>query len=98
MGTYKSYNRRRVNFKLISALFAGVALISTIGLGVMNLSTSKKLTKAQTSIETIKTEKSTIEAQIPTLETSIKELTQEVDNMQNILWRYQPVVIPDSMK
>ncbi|MEG0152999.1 MAG: hypothetical protein RSD26_09790 [Cellulosilyticaceae bacterium] len=101
MSTYKSsYNkrRRRINFKLIAALFALIGAIGAITTGTINFSTAKKLDKEKTAIETIKQETINIEAQIPNLEASIKELSKEVSSLQNILWRYEPTVVPDSMK
>lgn len=101
MSTYRSSyktRRRRINFKLISALFALIGLIGAIGVGTINIATAKKLEKEKATIETIKQETTNIEAQIPDLEASIKELSKEVSSLQNILWRYEPIVIPDSMK
>lgn len=101
MSTYRSSykpRRRRINFKLISAFLVLVGGIGAVTTGTMNFATAKKLDKAKAAIETIKEETVNIEAQIPELESSVESLNKEVNSLQNILWRYQPVVIPESMK
>lgn len=101
MSTYRSpykTTRRRVNFKLIAALFALIGAISTISLTSISFSKSKKITNAKKQIETIKIETANIEKELPTLEKGVKDLSAEAESLKNILWRYEPVIIPESMK
>lgn len=94
---YKT-THRRLNIRLIAGLIALVGTIGTVGLGFMGFRNTKKVAQAKEKIETIKMETTNIEQQIPQVQADIKNLNEEVTGLQNILWRYEPVVIPESMK
>ena len=87
MSTY-GYSRRvhnKNNGKKVAAIIFGVAVIAFVIVGGKTYFMNKKVTiKLQEEIEA--------------LGGQIEGLEKESEKLESILWRFEPIVIPDSMK
>lgn len=90
--------RRKINYQGISAILLIVAVIALSAISVRGFLITKNIKKAETSIEQIENDKIKLQEEIEDLEVITQGLEEEAETLKEILWRYEPVVIPDSMK
>lgn len=97
--SYRYKKRRGANiFRFVLAIILLGALISTFFLGFRFYSIGHELDESKALIETTKEENLKLQEQVPKLTESIKDLEGKVENLKDTLWRYTPVVIPETMK
>lgn len=100
MSTY-SYSRtrkKRVNGKNIAMAIFGVSLIIFGVAGGKAYFINKKFNKTEQAITKVEQEKVQLENKLNKLEQEATNLEVKSEELQKILWRFEPIVIPDSMK
>lgn len=99
MATYGySDRRRRFNFTRIAGAVACLTIIVTIGLFVRVQLLNKNIASNKAKIETLTEKNVQVEQETKAMQDEIKTLEEEATKIEELLWRYEPVVIPDSMK
>lgn len=90
--------KKRYIMRLVALGAAAVSLITTLGTGMNCLIKQGSLAKNNTQLKKLTKEKSELEAQIATLKEEVAATKERTEELQDIIWANQEVVIPDSMK
>lgn len=101
MATYKRsyYEKRKTSvFRIAIAMMALLTFLATIGLGVRFYVLDRNIKKNQVIIASIKKENTELEKQIPSMTQQVETLKIQTEDLKNILWKHEPIVIPESMK
>lgn len=101
MATYKQpyYGKRKTNvFRVVIMTLTIMAILVTIGLGIRFYILDKNIKENKLLITTTKKENSTLESQVPKLKEDTEKLQLQVEDLKDTLWKYEPIVIPNSMK
>ena len=100
MSTYR-YSRTRskgVQAKKIAIGLLGVSLVVFCGIGGNAYLKNKKIKETTTLITDIEAQKETLENKVKGLQETTDSLEAQVKKIEEILWRFEPIIIPDSMK
>ena len=100
MSTY-GYSRTKskgVQAKKIAIGLLGVSLVAFCGVGGNAYLKNKKIDEATALITEIEAQKQELESKVKGLQETTGSLENEVKKIEEILWRYEPIIIPDSMK
>lgn len=100
MSTY-GYSRTRskgVQAKKIAIGLLGVSLVAFCGVEGNAYLKNKKIDDATALITEIETQKQELEKKVKGLQETTGSLETEVKKIEEILWRFEPIIIPDSMK
>ena len=100
MSTYH-YSRRKskgVQAKKVAIGLLGVSLVALCGVGGNAYLKNKKIEDTTALITEVEAQKQELEGKIKTLQEKTDGLESEVKKIEETLWRFQPVIIPDSMK
>lgn len=100
MSTY-GYSRTRskgVQAKKIAIGLLGVSLVAFCGVGGNAYLKNKKIDEVTALITEIEAQKQELESKVKGLQETTGSLENEVKKIEEILWRYEPIIIPDSMK
>lgn len=99
MATYGYSNKRsRLDFVRITGAIAILSGIVAIGSFVRVQLVDKKIESGTQKIETLTESNKQLEEQTAQIQETIKDLEGQALGLEEILWRHEPVVIPDSMK
>lgn len=90
--------QKKNNGKKIAAIIFGVAVVAFVIVGGKTYFVNKKVKDTQEALTRIEQEKIKLQEEVDTLNGEIKGLEEESKKLETILWRLEPIVIPDSMK
>lgn len=93
-----SNNKRRLDFVRITGVIAILSAALAIGSFVRFKLVDKKIETGKQQVEVMVEQNKKMEQQTVQLQDEIKTLEDKALNLEEILWRHEPVVIPDSMK
>lgn len=91
-------SRRRINYKGISAIVVIVAGIGLTAMTARSYFITKNIKNVEASIEQLENDKIKLKDELDGLEDATSDLEKKAEAMKEVLWRYEPVIIPDSMK
>lgn len=100
MSTY-GYSRtmqKRNNSKKIAAMLLGVAVIAFGIVGGRTYFVNKKVNDTKEALTLIEEEKIKLQQQVETLGVEIENLEMQSKKLESVLWRFEPIIIPESMK
>lgn len=100
MGTY-SYSRKRKkqeHGKKIAIAIFGVSLIAFGIVGGKTYFINKKFERTKEVIIKVEEEKLELENKLNELEKEVTNLEMQSKELEKVLWRFEPIIIPDSMK
>lgn len=100
MSTYR-YSRTKskgVQAKKVAIGILLVSLVAFTGVGVNTYLKNKKLNEATARITEVEAQKQELTTKVKTLQEQADTLELEVKQIEEGLWRFQPIIIPDSMK
>lgn len=92
----KKLKRKRLR-KIAITLF-GVSAIAFALVGGKAYWINTKVNASQKALTRITQEKTELKQQVEALDAEIKHLETESEKLQMVLWRFGPVIIPESMK
>lgn len=84
--------------KKVAIALVGVSLVAFCGVGGNTYFKHKKIDETVALIETLKEEQQALQTQIQGLEQTGKDLEKDARRIEQILWQFEPIIIPDSMK
>ncbi|WP_053985715.1 hypothetical protein [Niameybacter massiliensis] len=94
----KASMKKRLNYKGISGVLVIIATVCMIVSMTNGYLIAKKMDKIESNIEQKQKDKMTVEQEIKLVQEDGKVLEKKIDELTAILWNYQPIIIPDSMK
>ena len=100
MSTY-GYSKRvhnKNNGKKVAAIIFGVAVIAFVIVGGKTYFMNKKVNDTKEALTRVEEETIKLQEEIQALGGKIEGLEKESEKLESILWRFEPIVIPDSMK
>lgn len=95
---YSRTTKRRGNSKRIAGAILGISLIAFGIVGGRTYFINKKFDDTQKAITQVEQQKTELESKLNELNGQIDSLEAKSAELEEILWRFQPIVIPDSMK
>ena len=100
MSTYGYLRKaqKKNNGKKVAAIIFGIAVIAFAIVGGKTYFVNKKVKDTQEALMRIEQEKIKLQEEVDTLSGQIESLEKESNKLETILWRLEPIVIPDSMK
>lgn len=100
MGTY-GYSRTKskgVQAKKVAIGLFAVSVVACGGVGINAYLKNKKIDDITAQITAIEAQKQELNTKIETLQTETQGLEEQVKKIEEGLWRFEPIIIPDSMK
>lgn len=100
MSTY-GYSRtmqKRNNSKKIAAMVLGVSVVAFGIVGGRTYFVNKKVNDSKEALALIEEEKIKLEQQVEALGVDIENLEMQSKKLESVLWRFEPIIIPESMK
>lgn len=96
----RKIGQRKVKYmmRLVALGGAILSLIVTLITGMNCLIKQGSLVKNNTQLKKLTEEKARLEAQIATLKEEVAATKERTEELQDIVWANQEIVIPDSMK
>ncbi|MDA3730552.1 hypothetical protein PBV87_03405 [Niameybacter massiliensis] len=100
MSTYR-YSKTKSRGVQVKKIAIGLFLVSLVACGGVGINTylkDKKIDETTARIEEVTAQKEALNAQVNELQEQTKELEAQVKKVEEGLWRFEPIIIPDSMK
>ncbi|MDA3734094.1 hypothetical protein PBV87_21700 [Niameybacter massiliensis] len=94
----KASMKKRLNYKGISGVLVMIATVCMIVSMTNGYLIAKKMDKIESHIDQKQKDKITVEQEMKLVQEDGKILEKKIDELTGILWNYQPILIPDSMK
>ncbi len=87
-----------MHHQTIAMVATGIVTVSLVGVVIRGFMLQKDMKNTQSSIETIQKDTLLLEEELKALQEENTALQQEAASIEDILWRYEPIVIPESMQ
>ena len=99
MGRYKKTSKRkRLNYKGISGVLTIIATVCMLASMTRGYLIVQKIENIEAQIEQQEKEKIEIQEEMKLIQEDNSLLEKEIEQLTAVLWNYQPILIPDSMK
>lgn len=94
----KKKKLRKKRLRKIAITLFGLSSIAFALVGGKTYWLNAKVHATQKALTHITQEKTELKQQVEALDAEIKHLKTESEKLQTVLWRFDPVIIPESMK
>ena len=94
----KNKKLRKKRLRKIAITLFGLSSITFALVGGKTYWINAKVHATQKALTRITQEKTELKQQVEALDAEIKHLKTESEKLQTVLWRFDPVIIPESMK
>ena len=96
--TYANSSRRRIDYRKITMITLGLMILITGAVATHSYVIGKNIKDMEATKEAVQQTIKEVETEMTTLKEDNTLKEAELANIENILWRYEPVVIPESMQ
>lgn len=90
--------KRRVDHKRIAIAVLMVSVIAAGAMVTRQVLITKNIKKAEQSIVDTKAQIEEIKEKLTAIEQEVESQKKQENELEEVLWRFDPVIIPDSMK